>query len=452
MKSWWSIGAIVLLFSFGNSLPDPEKPVPVPATPQRTGDAVKGYQYLVSGDYVKGGLPLSLYKRALGKQQKDFLNRGGLNSGVTHDFTVVEVNGEQLVAPNCLQCHAQVFGDSLVMGMGNTYLDFSANQTMNTKNLAMAGKLLKLTAPAKYEASKNFLRVSMAVGPYLNTAVRGVNAADRLAAALVAHRDPVTFQWSDTLLMPLPDEVIPSDVPAWWLLKKKNAMFYNGFGRGDFGRFLMASNLLTVTDTAESAEVDRQISDVLAYLNTLKAPAYPFPIDKELAEKGALIYNDHCAKCHGNGDAYPNLLVPAAIINTDTALYSANYQNPQFVDWFNRSWFASGDHPAKLVPYQGYIAPPLDGVWCTAPYLHNGSVPTIEGVLNSAVRPAFWTRDFNKPEYDYQRLGWTYYSGDANSVGYYDTRKKGYGNNGHYFGDKLTHSDRKAVIEYLKTL
>ncbi|MFT4023120.1 MAG: hypothetical protein QM664_04955, partial [Flavihumibacter sp.] len=220
MKRWWGVFGIVLLFGFGNSLPDPEKPVPIPASLQRTGDAAKGYAYLVSGDYVKGGLPLSLYKRARGKQQNDYLHRGAQNSGVTHDFTVVEVNGEQLVAPNCLQCHAQVFGDSLVMGMGNTYLDFSANQTMNAKNLAMAEKLLKLTAPAKYEASKNFLRVSMTVGPMLTTAVRGVNAADRLAAALVAHRDPVTFQWSDSLLMPLPDEVIPSDVPAWWLLKK----------------------------------------------------------------------------------------------------------------------------------------------------------------------------------------------------------------------------------------
>ena len=73
-----------------------------------------------------------------------------------------------------------------------------------------------------------------------------------LAALLVSHRDPQTLQWSDKNLLPLPNEIIPTDVPAWWLLKKKNAMFYNGFGRGDFGRFLMASNLLTVTDTLRS--------------------------------------------------------------------------------------------------------------------------------------------------------------------------------------------------------
>ncbi len=69
--------------------------------------------------------------------------------------------------------------------------------------------------------------------------VRGVNLADRLAALLVAHRDPTTLEWSKEALMPVPDDAIPADTPPWWLLKKKNAMFWNGFGRGDFGRFLI---------------------------------------------------------------------------------------------------------------------------------------------------------------------------------------------------------------------
>ena len=61
-------------------------------------------------------------------------------------------------------------------------------------------------------------------------------------------------------------------------------MFYNGFGRGDFGRFLMASNLLTVNDTSESAEVDTHFNDVLAYLNSIQPPKYPYPINKQLAK------------------------------------------------------------------------------------------------------------------------------------------------------------------------
>ena len=163
-------------------------------------------------------------------------------------------------------------------------------------------------------------------------------------------------------------------------------MFYNGFGRGDFGRFLMASNLLTVTDTSEAAEVDKHFNDVLAYIYSLQSPVYPKPINKKLADKGQLIFEQYCMDCHGTygkDGSYPNLLIPEEIIQTDSVLYSSNYSSPQFVNWFNQSWFTTGDHPAKLVPFKGYIAPPLDGIWATAPYLHNGSVPSLETLLNS---------------------------------------------------------------------
>jgi len=273
---------------------------------------------------------------------------------------------------------------------------------------------------------------------------------------LAAHRDPVTFKWNEKPFTEIPAQVIPSDVPAWWLLKKKNGMFYNGFGRGDFGRFLMASNLLTVNDTSESAEVDSHMTDVLAYINSLQPPEYPKPINTALAEQGRIIFNNTCSECHGTygkEENYPNLLIPQSIIKTDSFLYSANYSNPQFINWFNSSWFSSGDHPAKLEPFKGYISPPLDGVWITAPYLHNGSVPTIEAVLNSSIRPAYWSRDFNNPQYDYEKLGWKFsVQEQAADKSVYNTTLPGYGNYGHYFGDKLSEEERNAVIEYLKTL
>src|SRR5205823_6658323 len=112
--------------------------------------------------------------------------------------------------------------------------------------------------------------------------IKGVNVADHLAAVLATHRDPQTFRWSDEMQLTPPAEVIPTDTPPWWLLKKKNGMFYNGFGRGDFGRFLMASNLLTVNDTSESREVDEHMPDVLAYIYSIEAPKYPKAIDAGL--------------------------------------------------------------------------------------------------------------------------------------------------------------------------
>lgn len=446
---------LVGLFSF---LTDPEeRPVPIPPSQQRmNGDVAKGYQYLISGDYVKGGVPENIFRMGVGKQPI-LLERDSLNKGIPHEYTAIKAdNGEILIAPNCLQCHAQVFEGKLYIGMGNTFADFSDKENLNKDRLEKAEKFLKTLHPKKYRAAASFFEVAKTVGPYLYTATRGVNAADRLAAVLAAHRDPVSFQWQKNPMLDIPDQVIPTDVPAWWLLKKKNGMFYNGFGRGDFGRFLMASNLLTVRDTSESAEVDRHMPDVLAYLRTLQAPAYPRTTDKDLVEKGRLVFNDNCARCHGRYDGgayYPNLLIPQSVIQTDSLLHSSNYSNPQFVNWFNRSWFTTGEHPARLEPFKGYIAPPLDGVWVTAPYLHNGSVPTLEALLNSAIRPVYWSRDFDKPVYDYQKVGWVYTVKEApESNKVYNTTLPGYGNQGHYFGDKLSEAERKAVIEYLKTL
>ena len=169
-----------------------------------------------------------------------------------------------------------------------------------------------------------------------------------------------------------------------------------------------------------------------------------------------MLFVEHCAKCHGGADDYPNLLIPESLVGTDSLLYKSNYQSPQFIDWFNKSWFAQGDHPARLEPFDGYIAPPLDGIWITAPYLHNGSVPTLEALLDTKSRPVYWSRDFDNPKYDYATVGWKYTVEKAPAVNggksVYNTTLPGYGNYGHRYGDQLTAAERKAVIEYLKTL
>jgi mono/diheme cytochrome c family protein len=233
-------------------------------------------------------------------------------------------------------------------------------------------------------------------------------------------------------------------------------MFYNGFGRGDFGRFLMGAILLTVSDTVHANRVDSHMNDVLAYIQSIQPPLYPGVIDSALAAKGKIIFGKSCAKCHGTygeGGSYPNLLIPQHVIGTDSMINHSNYQYSDMVSWFNDSWFGKGDHPARLVPFNGFIAPPLDGVWITAPYLHNGSVPDIESLLNSALRPKYWSRNFAKPAYDHTKFGWTYKTEEGpNGTKTYDTTLPGYGNQGHRFGDKLDDPQRKAVIEYLKTL
>jgi hypothetical protein len=448
-----SIITLPFLIAFGFALPGTDGPVQIPVNEQRDGDAQKGYEYLTTGDFLKSGLPYGVFVMNSGKDNENLLQRTGKNATVGYGYNVIDHKGVEMVIPTCLQCHAAEFDGQLVIGLGNTSLDFS-----NTSKTDFSGRInmLRNMAPKQYEAAAPFLTAFATSYPLMETEVRGVNTADRLAAILAAHRNPQTLQWSDTLLLAIPEGVIPTDVPAWWLLKKKNAMFYTGFGRGNFAQFMMLSNLLTVTDTAEAREVSSHFSNVLAYIRSLEAPPYPQEIDRKLSKKGRTLFNDNCSGCHGTygkDGAYPNLLIPASVVQTDSMLCGEIMRNQQFIEWFNNSWFVQGDNPAQLVPFNGYIAPPLDGVWVTAPYMHNGSVPTLEGMLNSKIRPTYWSRDFKNPEYDYQSLGWKYKEEEKpERRKVYNTTLPGYSNHGHYFGDALTQSERAAVIEYLKTL
>jgi mono/diheme cytochrome c family protein len=451
--------AIIILgcVSFA-TLTRPEEPIAIPATPQRVGNPDSGYIYIVSGDYVKSGLPLGLYNLVFKKEQEDLLNRGGDNAKVRYDFNVVKAyNGESIAVPNCFQCHAESFDGKLIPGLGNTSGDFTADQKLNSKFAEkMLTAYLKIS-PRKNEAAKDFVRVGKTIGNDFFTETVGVNPADMLTALLIIHRDPATLSWNDSAAIVLPEQHIPSDVPAWWLLKKKNAMFYNGFGRGDFGKFLMGSVLLAIRDTVHAREVDGHMPDVLAYLYSLQPPKFTGSIDEKLASKGQVIFEKNCSSCHGSygeKNSYPNLLIPESIIGTDSFLNKTNYQYSYMVDWYNKSWFAkSDDHPGHLVPFNGYIAPPLDGVWITAPYFHNGSVPTIEAVLNSNIRPTYWKRFFEGQGYDFEHLGWKFQALTAPGDKYvYNTTLPGYGNYGHSFGDQLSDSERKEVIEYLKKL
>ena len=57
--------------------------------------------------------------------------------------------------------------------------------------------------------------------------------------------------------------------------------------------------------------------------------------------------------------------------------------------------------PVTADPVPGYTAPPLDGIWATGPFLHNGSVPNLALVLDSTRRPTYWRRvDFDSTNFE----------------------------------------------------
>jgi hypothetical protein len=101
-------------------------------------------------------------------------------------------------------------------------------------------------------------------------------------------------------------------------------------------------------------------------------------------------------------------------------------------------------------PYGPYAARPLYGIWAAAPYLHNGSVPTLYHLLLPAEqRPK--TFALGGREYDPVRLGFAVDTACAQQDCVVDTTRTGDGNGGHLWGTDLAEPDRMALLEYLKT-
>jgi mono/diheme cytochrome c family protein len=431
----------------------------IPVYPQRTGDPVKGRDYLIYGDYVDAGIPAGLYGLSFGliSPSENLLDRSGPNEHINYAYTQIKAsNGVDIVVPNCMQCHAGKVDGQFVLGLGNVDFDNTGDPGAIIPFLDGAIKTTYGSESPEYAAYLPFYEAMVATSPHLQTEVVGANSADKLTLVLAAHRQQDDLTWSNDPLLPIPDELIPADVPAWWLLKKKNAMFTTGIGRQDFARFMMAASILSLRDSTKAREIDNNFDDVLAYIKTLEAPDYEREIDPELSASGEEIFNDVCSKCHGTygtNETYPNLLVKNEILETDPTLAETNTTYAEFVDWYNGSWFAQGQYGARIVPTDGYIAPPLDGIWATAPYLHNGSVPTLEDLLYSPGRPDLWRRDRTSGGYDHQKIGLKYTTPESKIDQLtYDASIRGYGNKGHYFGDHLSTEDRRAVLEYLKTL
>lgn len=434
----------------------PTGTTPIPASEQRSGNPNDGYEYLVYGNYVGSGVPYGAFSLAMGNGS-NLLNRTGDNEQVPYDFTAVDAsNGVRVVAANCLQCHAQTLNGEFIVGLGSSLWDFTSDQSEIVPAADAVINFLYGADSPEYDAYEPFRRSVLATGPQLVTDVVGANPADKLAVVLAAHRNKDDLTWIDVPELAIPSEVVPTDVPAWWLLKKKNAMFYNGVGRGDFARIMMASSLLTMQDTAEARVVDNNFADVLAFVNSIEAPAFPQSLDNDKVTNGQAIFDNNCSSCHGTygtNETYPNLLVDLNRVGTDPVLAQSNFAYTDFIDWYNTSWFSKAPYAASMVPSDGYIAPPLDGVWATAPYLHNGSVPDLATLLDSSTRPTYWRRTLDSDDYNMDNIGWNYSVETSNTDKQtYDTTLLGYGNEGHNFGDGLSDEERSDLIEYLKSL
>jgi hypothetical protein len=378
-----------------------------------------------------------LFRERYGLHVAPYANNG-YPMGLREADAIFSFGKKKGIAQDCLICHGGSIAGRSYVGLGNSSLDYQA----------FAEEMSAADGRSRHT-------------PFVFSNVRGTNEAGTMAVFLLGYREPDLTLRTSRLDLELHADMC-EDTPAWWLLKKKKTMYYDGGGDQRSVRSLMQFMMspLNFPGAFEKAEPD--FKDIREFLLSIQPPKYPLPINAALADQGETLFVANCARCHGTyGEhwTYPNKIIPIDKIGTDRKRFDG--LSRKFGEYYNRSWFAE---EYKSQPSAGYQAPPLDGIWATAPYFHNGSVPTVYGVLNSKARPALYTRSYRTDldVYDPANLGWKVdlldKAPDAAKTPsiemrkVYDTTKPGRSNAGHTYGDELTDAERRAVIEYLKTL
>lgn len=257
-----------------------------------------------------------------------------------------------------------------------------------------------------------------------------------------------------------PEELLGTvDFPTIWNQGKKTGMQLHWDGNNNHveERNLNAAFGTGATPpTLDHAAMGR----IQAWNATATPPVFSdyFSVDQIKVQSGATIYKEYCAACHGASGSdfsgeYVGKVTPLKEIGTDpnrlnsfTAVLAENLGTPYAGTPYRFSHFRKT---------RGYANAPLDGLWLRAPYLHNGSVPTLWDLLQPPKnRPARFYRGDDL--YDPVKLGFVSDVAKEGGKSYfaYDTEKPGNSNAGHSgkaYGTELSDADKWVLIEYLKT-
>ena len=341
---------------------------------------------------------------------------------------------------NCLGCHQGKVAGRVIPGLGNSHFAF---QTF-AQDLGRA----KAKEKKGGDGFGGFVPLGRS---------NGTTNAQVFSVVLSAMRD------KDLNLLAKPQ--IPKfqnhdlDAPPYWNVKRKKNLYIDGFVPKTH-RVIMQFALVPTNDAESFKSREEGFRDILAWIESLDPPRYPWPVDDKLAAAGRVAFERACSECHGTygpGGTYPEKRVPIDVVGTDSVrLVGMPAEHRRF---YRESWFGEYGKLEVVDEPEGYVAPPLDGIWASAPYFHNGSVPTLWHLLHTDQRPAVWTR--TEDGYDQQRVGLEVTTlaklpEDVKAADekrrYFDTGIAGKSAGGHLFPDELTEDEKTAVLEYLKTL
>ena len=352
---------------------------------------------------------------------------------------VVDAEGQWTM--NCFACHGGKVAGQVLPGLPNShYALMTLTDDVRKTKIALRKRLSRMELGSLF----------MPLGT-----TNGTTNAVNFGVALMALRDK---ELNLVDRRPPPMLHHDMDAPPWWNFHKKKQLYIDGFAaKGSRG--LMQFMLVHTNGPEKFRSWEAEFRDVYAYLSSLRPPRYPYAIDQSLASEGRVAFERVCADCHGTygeGGEYPERMVAIDEIGTDRVRFDA--LTPAHRRAYGESWFAHYGELTNVDAPSGYVAPPLDGIWASAPYFHNGSVPTLWHLLHPDERPQIWQRTADG--YDQERVGLEHRSVTvlpsqltaAEQRTWFNTKLRGKSAAGHDHPNRLTDAERRAVLEYLKTL
>lgn len=271
----------------------------------------------------------------------------------------------------------------------------------------------------------------------------------------------------------MPRDPAPSDIGALWFLR--DHIYANWDANQSAEARVIASGTSAVGDPSK---VNVPIHEAMnPFIDNLPPPPYPFSVDLALAEQGKPLFEQACASaCHfaqnpkvydtGTDMNRARQISPTARLGLLELTREAceRYIESGGSDWCQpKRGSRTADNEAYFITPRadkaGYKANVLHGIWAQAPYLHNGSVPTLWHLLRPDQRPTTFIRGNIKYDESWVGFVWDkapaldeYGPGDSVHAAKYDTQLRGNANQGHTYGQQWSDDQVRAVIEYMKTL
>ncbi|MEH2173637.1 c-type cytochrome [Nostoc sp.] len=258
--------------------------------------------------------------------------------------------------------------------------------------------------------------------------------------------NPVKF---NTLKLPKDNTIGNSDMMPLWNQKMHKGFALHWDGLETSLTETVQTGAIGDGATKKSLPV-ADLQRVEDFIQELPPPKYPFAIDEQVAAKGSQIFANTCASCHAFGGERTGTIIPVEEVGTDR--HRLDMWTQEGADTYNH--FGDG-YPwdfKNLRKTNGYVSVSLDGLWLRAPYLHNGSVPSLQDLFEKPEnRPQVFYRGYDV--YDPKKVGFITEGDEAKAIGFkYDTKVTANSNQGHIYGTDLSDGNKKALIEYLKTL